>query len=253
MRPVRNTRPAINRRSFGPVLSWLGFGLLIVASPALAEDRIGNAAISQNSVERVLTSMSTPIKLGDDVFSNEKVRTGVQSSAKFVFTDTTNLAMGPTSAVTLDRFVYSGQTSYAKAAVKFTTGAFRFTTGSSEKNAYQIKTDTATIGVRGTVFDVRIDHGVTTVTLVEGAIAICPRSRFDGDPRTLSKAQLKSFKCQELTMAGQTARVTARQVSLSSTPFSFASNFCSGGGGLCEVTTSVASTGQGGLMCYIKQ
>ena len=223
-----------------------------LASPAMADDKIGSAAHAQNSVDRLLKTMTTPIKLGDDVFSNEKVRTGTDSSARFVFTDTTNLAMGPTSTVTLDRFVYSGETNYAKAAVKFTTGAFRFTTGASDKNAYQIKTDTATIGVRGTVFDVEVDRGVTTVTLVEGAIAICPRSRFDGDPRKLSKAQLKAYHCQELTMAGQTARVTSRTASLSSTPFSFAANFCSSGG-LCDVTTTVASNGQGGLMCYIKQ
>ena len=250
MQPALDRRSALRRGSAG----WAGVLIAMMGfSPASAQDRIGATAVSQNSVERVLSTMSTPIKLGDDVFANEKVKTGNDSSAKFVFTDTTNLAMGPTSSVTLDRFVYNSETSYAKAAVKFTTGAFRFTTGASEKNAYQIKTDTATIGVRGTIFDVSIDRGGTTVTLVEGAIAICPRSRFDGDPRRLSKAQLKAFRCQELNLAGQTARVTSRAASLSSTPFSFASNYCSGGGDLCSASTITASVaGQGGLMCYIK-
>ena len=58
-------------------------------------------------------------------------------AAKFVFSDQTNLALGPTSTVKLDRFVYKGETSYAKAAVNFAAGAFRFTTGASEKGAYQ--------------------------------------------------------------------------------------------------------------------
>lgn len=232
---------------------------LAMAGPVIAAERIGQTAVSRNVVEQVTASPSA-IQVGDDVFADEAVRTGGDSAAKFVFSDETNLALGATSTVKLDRFVYKGETSYLKAAVNFTAGAFRFTTGGSEKGAYQLKTNTATIGVRGTVFDVKVEGGESTITLVEGAIDVCPRKEYDGDPRKLSKAQLKALHCVQLTKAGQTTVVTSRRASLKASPFSFAeATGCDGG--LCTTTRTAelaqpagmgSGTG-GGLMCYMKQ
>ncbi len=245
------------RRSAPSSRSWLvlfSIAGALAAGPAVAAERIGDTAVARNVVEQ-LAATPRPIGVGDDVFADERVRTGADSAAKFVFSDQTNLALGPTSTVKLDRFVYQGSTSYLKAAVNFTTGAFRFTTGASEKAAYELKTSTATIGVRGTVFDVLVRPGDTTITLVEGAIAVCPRKNFDGDPRRLSKAQLHAFHCIELTRAGQTTLVSPRRASLKATPFSFASA-AGCGDGLCTVTATAAVTpvpdGSGDTMCYMK-
>jgi hypothetical protein len=208
-----------------------------------AQSRIGATELARNTVSQLSTSGSSAIQVGDDVFANEKVGTGKDSAAKFVFSDSTNLAIGETSSVTLDRFVYKGDTTYTKAAVNFVAGAFRFTTGGSEKGAYQLKTSTATIGVRGTQFDLSVRNGVTKLTLLEGEVAICPRSRFDGDPRKLTKAQLKAHDCLDLTVAGQTAQVSSRSASLSKTPVDFASA-CGGAAGLCSVSVATASDGR---------
>lgn len=236
-------------------MTWLILVVAAAGAPAGAAERIGQTAISRNVVQQVTTTPAA-IQVGDDVFADEAVRTGGDSAAKFVFSDETNLALGATSTVKLDRFVYKGETSYLKAAVNFTAGAFRFTTGGSEKGAYQLKTNTATIGVRGTVFDVKVVGGSSTITLVEGAIDVCPRQEYDGDPRKLSQAQLKAFHCVQLTKAGQTTVVTSRRASLKASPFSFAAaTGC--GEGLCTATTTAALTSPagpgGGLMCYMKQ
>ena len=222
-------------------------------APVTAEERIGNTAIARNQVVRLTTAAPTSIQAGDDVFADENVRTGTDSSAKFVFSDQTNLALGPTSTVRLDKFVYKGDTSYAKAAVGLAAGAFRFTTGASDKRAYEIKTSTATIGVRGTVFDVLATRQDTTVTLVEGAVAVCPRSRFDGDPRRLSKAQLKRFHCVELDRPGQSTKVTSRLASApgGTAPFSFAGSFCASDDGLCSATSSAALDPSNPALCYV--
>ncbi len=218
-----------------------------------AEERIGNTAVARNEVVRVTTAAPTSIQVGDDVFADENVRTGVDSSAKFVFSDQTNLAVGPTSTVRLDKFVYKGDTSYAKAAMGLAAGAFRFTTGASDKRAYDIKTSTATIGVRGTVFDVLVSRQETTVTLVEGAVAVCPRSRFDGDPRRLSKGQLKRYHCVELDRPGQSTKVTSRQASApaGTAPFSFAGSFCAGDESLCSATATAALDPNNPALCYV--
>jgi hypothetical protein len=239
---------------------------LALVTAGHAAERIGDTAVIHNIVEQVAATPA-PIKVGDDVFANENVRTGAESAAKFVFSDQTNLALGPTSTVKLDRFVYKGNNvNYVKAAVNFTAGAFRFTTGASEKGAYELKTNTATIGVRGTVFDVLVENGESTVSLVEGAVAVCPRKNFDGDPRKLSKAALKEFHCIELTKAGQTTVVTARRAAFKATAFSFASA-AGCGDGLCTQTTTTAAastpaatsianatpaSGDNGVLCYWK-
>ena len=225
---------------------------ITIASGAQAAERIGSTEIAKNVVEQVTTVAAQPIAANDSVFANENVRTGVESAAKFVFSDSTNLAIGPTSSVKLDRFVYNTDTDYKKAAVKFTTGAFRFTTGGSEKKAYDLKPDTATIGVSGTSSDVLVQNGVTTVTLVEGECVVCPRSKFDGDPRKLSDAQIKKYKCQDLTQPNQTTRVTSAGATSSGTPFYFAANFCDGGG-LCSFSTASNAENGAPLMCYMKQ
>ena len=227
--------------------------VLICTGAMAAEERIGNTAVARNEVVRVTTPASTSIQVGDDVFADENVRTGVDSSAKFVFSDQTNLAVGPTSTVRLDKFVYKGDTSYAKAAMGLAAGAFRFTTGGSDKRAYEIKTSTATIGVRGTVFDVLVNRQDTIVTLVEGAVAVCPRANFDGDPRRLSKPQLKRYHCVELDRPGQSTKVTSRLASApaGTAPFSFAGSFCASDASLCSATATAALDPANPALCYV--
>ena len=245
LRPVR--RPLRAR----PV--WFVLALAIAPAAAHADERIGNTALAHNEVQRLINTATSPIQAGDDVFANENVRTGADSSAKFVFSDQTNLAVGPTSTVKLDKFVFKGDTSYAKAAMGLAVGAFRFTTGASDKRAYEIRTSTATIGVRGTVFDVLVTPRDTVVTLVEGAVAVCPRSNFDGDPRRLSKTQLKRFHCQELDRPGQSTKVALRVASspAGTVPFSFAGSVCGGDSGLCSSSSSAALNPNNPALCYV--
>ncbi len=247
----RGSRGDAMRLSMAIVFGALVTADLLAGARASAEERIGNTAISRNVVQRLSSATASPIKTGDDVFANESVKTGVESAAKFVFSDETNLAMGAASTVKLDRFVYRGDTTYSKAAVNFAAGAFRFTTGGSDKRAYELKTNTATIGVRGTVFDVRVAGGQTTVTLVEGDIVLCPRGRFDGDPRTLSAAQQKRYDCKELKQPGDTATVQSRSAKLGGPPVDFAAGNCSGDGGLCTASTYAVNENSPGL-CYLK-
>ena len=92
-----------------------------------------------------------PINVGDSVVRDETVRTGADSAARLVMADSTNLSLGPNSTLKLDRTVFDDAHSYRDISIKLTTGAFRFVTGHSEKGAYKIQTQVATIGVRGTI------------------------------------------------------------------------------------------------------
>ncbi len=52
----------------------------------------------------------------------------------------------------------------------------RFITGKAPHDACEIATRTATIGVRGTAFDVHVgDGGAPAIAMIDGAVEVCPR------------------------------------------------------------------------------
>ena len=191
--------------------------------PMAHAQAIGVAATVRNDVAQVKGGSNLAISAGEDVVRNEVVRTGNESSTKLVFSDSTNLAVGPVSTVTLDKFVFAGESNYREATVNLVRGAFRFSTGSSDKRAYKINTPVATIGVRGTELDILSERARTVATLNEGAALVCTRT---------------GRKCVTLSNPGDTAVVTLGGVSRNppgAPGFSFA-QFCSGDGGLCTPT-----------------
>jgi hypothetical protein len=204
---------------------------------ALAQQHIGSTVDSQNLVSRELSGASGPLNVGDEVFRNEVVRTGEDSRAKLVFLDSTNLAVGPTSRVTLDEFVYSDSPSAQKVTINLAKGVFRFTTGALDKKAYEIKTPTTSIGVRGTVLDIDSRSAQSRVTLIEGQALVCPRRpgiTFEQQLRNCLSAAPQGARCDcvDLAHAGQTALVRksasgAISATLSSTPVDVA-GLCTG-------------------------
>jgi ferric-dicitrate binding protein FerR (iron transport regulator) len=203
----------------------------LAANPAYAQARVGEAAVVKNEVVRVAGPASNQINVGDDVLRDEIVRTGLDSAARLVMADSTNLSLGPNATITLDRTVFSDEHTYQDIAIKLTTGTFRFVTGHSEKAAYKISTPLATIGVRGTILDILSQRGKTTVVLQEGASRVCATGG----------------QCVELTEPGETAIITSTgngrsTIHKSSTPpWTFASS-CGAAAGLCSVTDLADAT-----------
>ena len=246
------------------ILAILALGVVSAISTietADAQQAIGSATTAQNQVTRELGGASSPLTAGGPVFRNDAVKTGPDSLAKLVFLDSTNLAVGPTSRVVLDRFVYEGDPNAQKVAVNLAKGVFRFTTGSLDKKAYAIDTPTAAIGVRGTVVDFDVGSAQTRVTLVEGQAIVCPRragvtlEQQERNCGLASGPKTGRCDCEPITNPGQTALVRkvggANQASLTSTPVNFAS-LCSGAASLCSSDTSFASNalgGGGGALC----
>ena len=156
------------------VLFTLSLTSGIAGLPAMtgaAEGPIGVAAVVRNTVSQ-LEPQVTRVAKGDEVVRNELVRTAADSDARIVFRDDTNLSLGPGSTLRLDRTVFDDPKA-GDIAIKLASGAFRFITGHSNKEAYEIKTPIATIGVRGTTLDVLVERRRNKVVLVAGAVNVC--------------------------------------------------------------------------------
>jgi hypothetical protein len=109
------------------------------------------------------------------------IKTDVDSATEIIFLDQTKLSLGPESSLTLDSVVYDPDPEKSAFVATATKGVFRFVTGNLPKKSYTIHTPSATIGIRGTIFQLSIlptflDDGssVTVVefTLEEGAADI---------------------------------------------------------------------------------
>jgi hypothetical protein len=207
------------------ILSTLAIcALAVIASAPAHAQRVGEAAVVKNEVIRVTGSGGTQINVGDALLRDETVRTGADSAARLVMSDSTNLSLGPSASLKLDRTEFDDEHHYREVTIRMTTGAFRFVTGHSDKNAYKITTGLATIGVRGTTLDILSQKGKTTVALQDGASRVC----------TLS------FQCVELTQPGDTAVITSSngKVTIQKTnnpPWTFAKS-CGAAAGLCSTT-----------------
>jgi hypothetical protein len=191
---------------------------------AQAPARVGEAAVVQNEVIRVSGSGGTQINVGDAVLRNETVRTGANSATRLVMIDSTNLSLGANSSITLDRTVFNDEHSYKDVTIRLTTGAFRFVTGHSDKNAYKITTGLANIGIRGTILDILSQRGRTVVTLQDGGASVCNTN----------------FQCVQLTQPGDTAIITSANgkttiQKTNNSPWTFAKN-CAAAAGLCSTT-----------------
>lgn len=135
------------------IFSAVAAAAAVSACDAWAYEGVGIASFVQNDVNGILPTRTALINVGESIVRDEIVKTNAGSAAKVVFTDNTNLSIGPNSVVKIDKFVFSGESSYQKATINLARGALRFATGASDKHAYEIKSPVATIGVRGTIFE----------------------------------------------------------------------------------------------------
>jgi trimeric autotransporter adhesin len=122
--------------------------LLLAVTPSVtnAQTRIGTA----NSVQPEASgSVGGTLSAGSGVHANETVKTGSSGRAGLQFNDQSNLSVGASSQVRLDKFVYDPNKATGSTVIEATRGTFRFTTGSQNKGEVKIKTPYGTLGTRG--------------------------------------------------------------------------------------------------------
>ena len=158
------------------LISIFALAISLGVTNANAAEEIGEAATARNEVTGTLGDLVRTIGAGDPVSGSEIVRTGVNSATLLKFLDDSNLNIGASSTVVLDRFVYDPSGSADSAVINLTKGAMRFVTGHSDPARFQIKTQVATLGIRGTDFVAICDGSERcAVVVAKGIVRVCPR------------------------------------------------------------------------------
>ena len=146
-------------------------------APAMADEEIGVVFEREfRGAEGTRTSGETrDLRWNEPVFSEETVMTGPDAHTELQFVDQTHLSVGANSQVVLDSFVYDPSQGTGDAVITFGKGFFRFVTGDMNKDAYQLETPSATLAIRGTIFQLLIDQMNNVIVYVEeGAVEIFP-------------------------------------------------------------------------------
>jgi hypothetical protein len=133
----------------------------------------GQATVTRSADKVVALTTSTPI------YSGDVVETGPNAYAVLVFRDNARITVNPNSRFALSRYSYdpTPKAEPASMLVEMLKGGLRFATGLIGKNnptMVKVRTVTATVGIRGTVFDLVCAPGVSDDTGSEAALGDMP-------------------------------------------------------------------------------
>lgn len=158
------------------LLAGFAAAALLSASAAAQSRDIGTAVEIRNQVTATeQNAASRQLARRDPIRELEVLETARNANGEFILADDTKLALGPNARLALDKFVYDpNRGSGGQVTVNFVKGAFRFITGNSSKEAYEIKTPTVSLGVRGTVIDGFVaDNNAMAVLVHDGGVNAC--------------------------------------------------------------------------------
>ncbi|MHA1547636.1 MAG: FecR family protein [Alphaproteobacteria bacterium] len=108
---------------------------------------------------------------GEQFFRGDIIATDASGQAHLLFRDETRMVVGPNSELVIDDFVLNSDNTASRFTLNATRGVFRFISGLSKKNVYEINTPVATVGVRGTSFDFSLDP--PGFAIYDGIARIC--------------------------------------------------------------------------------
>jgi len=171
-------------------------------SLASAAPDIGHATTVERIVTGAIVGKRVPLRQDDAVYKGEVIETAAQSLARLEFLDATKLFVGPSSSVKLDSFVYNPDNTASRLVLRASKGAFRFISGKSGHEAYEIRTPFGSLGVAGTALGFVISRGQMIAVLKQGAMLVCPHARLSARRRG----------CIPVTQANMAVIVTRRGV-----------------------------------------
>ena len=136
------------------------FALACALAMDAALGQAGKVVFAVGDVAAVRGASRVPLSAGSPIEVGDSIVTGAQSHAQLRFSDDALVALKPDSEFRIERYNFAGQDDGTEVAVfRLVKGGFRTLTGQIGKlsgDRYQLLTTQATIGIRGTHYQVQI-------------------------------------------------------------------------------------------------
>ena len=143
--------------------------LLTFSSFIFAQEQIGvAAAVNRNTTDLTLEQERKLVEAGYQIIQNHTIETDEIGKAQMLLLDGTAFSVGPNSSVVLDRFIYNPET--AEGSLEVTArGLLRIVGGKvTKKQPALIRTNSATVGIRGGIGIVQTDGSQVNATFLYG-------------------------------------------------------------------------------------
>ena len=146
---------------------------LLVGLPAVSKEEIGVAsAVNKNTSDLTLEEERKLVQAGYKIIQNHTLETDAIGRAALLLIDGTSLSIGPDSSVTLDKFIYNPETVEGSLEVS-SRGLLRLVGGKvTKKRPALIRTNSATVGIRGGITIVQTQGLSTSAAFVLSLIHI---------------------------------------------------------------------------------
>jgi hypothetical protein len=145
------------------------------STQAPVDEPIGNVATLTGSASVIRNSVTTPLKLKDDIFFNDTVQTTPNSTLGITFNDATTFNLKASSKMTIDNYIYEEGGSQNAGVFDIAKGTVAFVAAAVAKTGdMKITTPTATLGIRGTTGLVEVPEGAAATSPNNVAIKLYP-------------------------------------------------------------------------------
>lgn len=142
--------------------------------PSICLANIGTVISVKQGAVVTRNGKAQPVRSGMEVLSGDVMNTDRNGVVQLVFVDETKIAIGPNASMVLDVKMLRGNRKAKSFAVQALGGSFRFISGKSRKRAYSINTPTATMAIRGTIFDMWVaSENQSAMLVLQGTVQMC--------------------------------------------------------------------------------
>ena len=141
----------------------------LLTQETMAQTQIGVAsAVNKNTTDLTLEQERKLIDAGYEIIQNHTIETDGIGRAQMLLLDGTAFSVGPNSSVVLDKFIYNPET--AEGSLEVTArGLLRIVGGKvTKKQPALIRTNSATVGIRGGIGIVQTNGPQTNATFLYG-------------------------------------------------------------------------------------
>lgn len=182
----------MNTMYLGTMYRWLVVAVAVIGlQVAFAADPVGKVLMTTGSVSAKASGGERALQRKSDVFVGDTVVTGKDSQVQLRMNDGALIALGAGSEFEVKSYRYNEAGKKDEVALALIKGGLRTITGQVDKSGYKMTTPAATLGIRGTIFEVHVAaDGTTTVILRDGGVDVTGQV---GDKIKLDLANLASI------------------------------------------------------------